>query len=144
MYAIPYLQKTIATFYLIKGGNNSGKLRLFASIGFSPIAALFIPTIKFRLQDAQVQNTFKEFCLSGKVVLLTEEKISPFNTGLLGSLKNGIRIGFPLWSHPTKVLCGIGKLALAGMAAYGAIKYCPRFLAAHKTALIAGAIFAIV
>lgn len=142
MYVIPYLHKTVATVYLTKGGNNAGKPRLFASICFSPIVALFIPSIKFRLQDAQVEKRFKEFCLPGKVVLITEEKISPFNMGLLGSLKNGF--GSPFWRHPTKVLCGISKLALAGVAAYGALKYYPTFIEAHKTALIAGAIFAVI
>jgi hypothetical protein len=143
MHSISYLVKASATYKLIKGPNDSGNVRCASMIGLSLIAALFIPTIKLRYRDEEAKEKFSD-PLSGNVVLYTDKTVSPLHIGLLGTLTNGIGLRFPLWTHPIKVLRGAGKLALAGVVAYGAFALCPRFIQAHKTALIAGAFFAFI
>jgi hypothetical protein len=143
MHSVSYLQKTDATYELIKGPKGSGNVRCAAMIGLSLVAALFIPTIKLRYRDEEAKKEFKDL-FAGNVVLYTEKTVSPLHIGLLGTLTNGIGLRFPLWTHPTKVLRGVGKLALAGAVAYGAFALCPRFMQAHKTAMIAGAFFAFI
>ena len=70
-----------------------------------------------------------------------DENLSPTNIGIVGTLKN---IGLPSWSKASKVALGLTKLAVAGAVAYGTYKLCPNFVESHKTALIAGAIFAVI
>ena len=140
MYSASYFDKTAATFYSIKDPENN---RLVASLSLSLIAALFIPTIKFRYRDEEAKEAFKDR-FAGNVILFTKQAISPFRIGFLGSLTQGIGFRFPLWNHPRKVLKGVTQLALAGAVAYGTYTLCPKFIETHKTAIIAGAVFAFV
>jgi hypothetical protein len=148
MHTVSYLQKTVDTYRLIQGDENSGNIRLAASLSFSLIAALFTPTLKFRYREAEAQVKFTEWTMNntvpttGNVILTTDQKLSPTNIGILGTLKNSI--GFPSWNKVSKVALGMTKLALAGAVAYGTYKLCPNFVESHKTALIAGAVFAVI
>lgn len=140
LHSLTFLQKSMASYQLVKGPKDSGNLRFAAAVAFSTIAALFTPTIKFRYQDSQADQ-FEE--LPGNVLLTSKNHLSPLNIGIIGTLKNGIRITLsPLWNQPVKVLSGTAKLALAGAAIYGGAVFFPGFIAAHRTALIAGAVFA--
>jgi hypothetical protein len=148
MHTVSYMQKTADTYQLIKGNEKSGNLRLVASISFSMIAALFTPTLKFRYKEAEAQARFKEWTINdtvpttANVLLTTQQKLSPTSIGILGTLKNSF--GLPSWSKASKVALGLTKLALAGAVAYGTYKLCPNFVESHKTALIAGAVFAVI
>jgi hypothetical protein len=148
MHMASYLLKTADTYKLIKGDKNSGNLRVVACLSFSLIAALFTPTLKFRYREIEARARFTEWTAThivpttGNVILSTEENLSPVNIGLIGTLKNGL--GLPSWSKASKVALGITKFALAGAVAYGTYRLCPNFLESHKTALIAGAVFAMI
>ena len=103
-------------------------------------AALFsclTPSIKVRLKNTDsLENP-----TGVNIILLAKEHISIFNFGLIGTLKNGL--GFPpLLSQPVTVLTGGLQAALVGGAAYGAMVMFPGFVAAHSTAIIAGALLA--
>ncbi len=145
MHTISYLQKTAKTYSLIKGDRNSGNLRIAVGLSFSLIAALFTPTLKFRYREAEAQTRFTEWTgeglTTGNVVLITKEDLSPTNIGILCTLKN---IGLPSLSKVTKVALGVTKLVLAGAVAYGTYKLCPHYIVSHKTALIAGAVLAVI
>jgi hypothetical protein len=142
MHTLSYFNKVCATFHLLKGSKKSGNIRLAASLSLSMIAALFTPTLKFRYCEAEAKKTFNDF-LVGNVVLTTYKNLSPLNIGILGTLKNSI--GFPSsMNKASKVALGMTKLAIAGALAYGASRLCPDFVESHKTALIAGAAFALI
>jgi hypothetical protein len=144
LHSLTFLQKSMASYQLVKCPKDSGKLWFAAAIAFSTIAALFTPTIKFRYRDSQSNGLFNELPnIAGNVLLISNDHISPLNIGIIGTLKNGVRITLsPLWNQPVKVLSGTAKLALAGAAIYGGAALFPGFIVAHRTALIAGAVFA--
>ena len=101
------------------------------------------PTIKFRVHPKQIDEKFeKSPAVLLNTVRYTKNDISPSNIGLLGTMNNW---GFPpLFSAPVKVFKGTCLLVGAGAVGYGAIKLFPNFVTAHKVAIVAGAIFAIV
>jgi hypothetical protein len=145
MHTVSYFQKTADTYRLIQRDENAGNLRVVVSLSFSLIAALFTPTLKFRYREADAQKRFTEWngvATTGNVLLTTEKNLSPLNIGILGTLKNSI--GLPSWSKASKVALGLTKLAFAGAVAYGTYRFCPNFVESHKTALIAGAVFAVI
>ncbi len=138
MHGIPISQKFVATLNLIhKVSPIESAAKATIAIGAAFFSCL-TPAIKVRLKETDKLENPTSF----NILLLAQDNISIFNLGLLGTLKNG---GFPpLFSKPGSVITGACQLALAGGIGYGAGRLFPGFVAAHRTALIAGAILAAV
>jgi hypothetical protein len=139
MHTVSYVHKTVRTYNLIKERIPTAPVAI--CMAFSLIAALFTPTLKFRYREAEAQEKFSTTKIPGNMILTPSQDLSPLNIGLLGTLKN---IQLPSWDKASKVALGITKLALAGAVAYGTFRLCPNFIESHKTALIAGAVFALI
>jgi hypothetical protein len=139
MYGLPFVQKVDATYKQVKAyvPFNSRVKAVFAFCASSAIAAL-TPSIKFRYNENNKAD-FSEIKLPMNIVQLSEKKISVSNIGLLGTLKNGIRLGNPIcFGQPVKVIQGIVFMALAGAIATGGLTIAPGILAAHQAAIITG------
>lgn len=140
MHTVSYVHKTVRTYNLIKEKVPAAPVAI--CIAFGLIGALFTPTLKFRYKETEAQEKFGNATkLPANVLLISKQDLSPLNIGLLGTLKN---IQLPSWDKASKVALGITKLALAGAVAYGTFRLCPNFIESHKTALITGAVFALI
>lgn len=138
MHLIPVLQKIKASYHRFE------KTRL--KFTWITLSSVMTPSIKFRFHPSQVEDRFTEFDnIPGRFMLLSEENISPFNMGLIGSIKNSMRCGVPaICRAPLQVIQGAITVLATGAVAGGAIALFPGFIEAHKVAIIAGAILAII
>lgn len=137
MHGTPFAQKMAANY--ARFSPIKSPLKAFGVTLLAIFASLITPTIKIRCPDAFEEPTN----LIGRVVLVSEKSLSPLHIGLIGTLRHSLRLP-PLFSHPTRMLKGVCQLALVGAVAYGAVTLCPAFIAAHQTAIVASAIFALI
>jgi hypothetical protein len=141
MHGTPFVQKMAATYH--RAHQYSPIQGILKAALVTPLvfaSALITPTIKIRAPE----ETFKEpDRLIGRVVLVSEGSHSPLSIGLIGTLRHSFRLP-PVLSQPTRMLKGVIQLALVGGIIYGAITFCPAFIAAHQTAIIASALFAMI
>jgi len=141
MHSIPTLQKTIASYHLVQETwLSSGKVATLFKIAMVSLLTLITPTVRFRFHPNQVDEKFTETYIPGKIILLSSENISPFNIGLIGSIKNCVHSAWPpILRAPVQVLKGTCVLVAAAGVGYGAVMLFPGFVAAHQTAIVAGA-----
>lgn len=110
------------------------------------LIGLALPVIKFRFPHEKVITFIEDRSIDDNAACSTDQYISPLNIGLLGTLWNGISIHTPkrIFKHKVRVLVGLAELAFCAAVAYLAITHLAMFIAAHKTAVLAGAFFALV
>lgn len=141
MHALPFAQKMVANYRRIHEYTpieGIGKMLLVTPLAL--FAAIITPTIKFRGPE---KAFIEPKNLAGRVVLVHEGQLSALNIGLVGTLRHSLRLP-PLFSQPGRMLKGAIKLTLASTVAYGAITFCPAFVAAHQTAILASSLFAVI
>lgn len=142
MYGLPIAQRFDASFKQLSSHFQvNSKIKILFAACMTCLMASLTPNIKFRFNECN-KDKISDIQVPLNFVQLAERKISILNIGLLGTLKNSIRLSTGCLSQPSKVLQGAAVLALTGLAVSGGWAVAPGFLAAHKIALIAGAIIA--
>lgn len=141
MHTIPFAQKMSANYHRIHHFSPiNGLIKAAIVTPAVFLTAILTPTIKIRGQE----NSFEEpERLVGRVILVSKNNYSLFNIGLIGTLRHSLRLP-PLFSNPSSVLKGAVQLGVLSGVAYGAYVLCPAFISAHQTAIVAGAIFAVI
>lgn len=145
-------------FYFAKGNNDEvprqyarwSTKNLFkgiCGIKMDPLAEFIgtvLPTIKFRFPHDKVETLKQDPTIPS--ACSTDQRISPLNIGLLGTLSNGISVDAPkrMQINKPRVLLGIAQLAFCAAVTFIALNYLAMFIAAHKTAVLVGTIFAVV
>lgn len=76
----------------------------------------------------------------------TDEWISPLNIGIVGTVWNALtyKTVVRIYNHPARFIIGLAFMGISATAAYGAMTLMPAALLAYKTAIIAGAFFAVI
>jgi hypothetical protein len=137
-HGLPLVQKFFATLKTLHQASPiNGVIKAVAVVSASFFSCILTPSIKFRFKK---MDQLEDLTALG-ILRLSNERISPLHIGLLGTLANSWQWA-PICSEPTLVLKGICQLTVAGVIVAGATTFMPGFLAAHTTALVAGAILA--
>jgi hypothetical protein len=116
------------------------------SIAMGAINALLIPGIKIRVAPERLDTFIDDANVKSDMAVYSEKWISPLNIGLVGTVWNSLTYKTPvrMFKDPRRVITGLAMLALSGGLGYAAVTQAPSYLIAHKTALIAGAILAVI
>lgn len=146
---VPFVYSSVATANLIVGsipllqGTFKTITRCFFTALCIPVG-LVLPTIKVRKTPEEVEYYCKDPSMSD--CCSTNQWVSPINNGLVGTLWSGLsyKIVTRAMDDPLRCLKGIFYLAVSVFAAQYALATIPAFILAHRTAIIAGAILAIV
>ncbi len=112
---------------------------------FFALSAYLVPSIKFRFSQEKV-DTMTPDKLLNEAGCSSTEWISPLNIGLLGTVWNSLtyRTVVRMYDSPTRVFTGVALVAISAATAYYAMLTMPAFIVAHQTAILAGAILAII
>lgn len=136
MYSLALIQKGSSTFNKLSVYDKSSlKKTWFATT----VLAILTPTLKIR--KCETEDLDKPALINFVVYSRTE---IPFHDiGIIGVFKNGLKNLYgvpPLFKKPTLVLKGFAKLILTASTVLAVYTIAPNFVAAHKTAIIGGAI----
>jgi len=113
----------------------------------SGYAAALLPTIKFRFSNEKIESFHPDNSSNFvRKACSTTEWQSPLNIGIVGTIWNSLtyKTFVHMWNNPSRVITGIAQLALCGLTTYAAVSAMPVFITAHTTAMVAGAILAVI
>jgi hypothetical protein len=119
----------------------------FARFVIASLNVLCLPAIKFHFSPEQATGFEKDMTHDDDdTACSTTDYFSPLNCGILGCIYNGISWKTPhrILNDPTRVIKGLALVSVSLMAIKYATTYYASLLIAHRTAVLAGAILAII